>query len=570
MKIKNKLLLSLSILSVGLILSSCGGENPSDLSDSFDSSLIESNEDLSSDINSSEEQAELKFKSAVLTPTENEGELKVKAEINGLNGKIYYVISDEENDVTPDDIVNAEGFIHSNVSEITLLEEIVSNLEAGKTYYAYFVIKYNEQYSVIQKKTATTYKNPIDMGEGTVENPFKVYSIEDLEHVGLGVYDAYNLDWSKTSCYKLQNDIDLSTKYGENLSSWIPLSLNTNGIFDGNGYTISNMYINNPSSDTNLGLFQQINTGAVVKNLTISNATIISNGYNDKPRLEDFSTNLDGYNASGIYVGTLSGDVKGTVENCHIKNASLNISGGRVGGITGRLYSDTGTSSSIKNCSVDENTTIKGYSRLGGIAGLVDAKSNASFEQSIIEDVEFNGIIEGKNNTFEVINNNETVNVTVVAEYIGGIAGYYRSASIKNAVSTGIIKGYRHVGGIAGFQQYNSKVADHNTTIDNVLFNGSLFIETGTNVGPIVGNRSTSNTTENDIETKVQVTNAYFTNNAKMYVNETEIEFDSIHKNAKFGKLVTLDDAWYNNNLTSFDFVNTWTLNDNNIPSLKK
>lgn len=566
MKIKNKLLLSLSILSVGLILSSCGGNS----SASSDSSSFESNENLSSDINSSEEQVELKFKSAILTPTENEGELKVKAEINGLNGKIYYVISDEEKDVTPDDIVKAEGFIHSNVSESTLLEEIIQNLEAGKTYYAYFVIKYDDQYSVVQKKTATTYKNPIDMGEGTIDNPFKVYSIEDLEHVGLGVYDAYNLDWSKTSCYELQNNIDLSTKYGENLSSWIPLSLNTDGVFDGNGYTISNMYINNPNSDTNLGLFQQINTGAVVKNLTISDAVIISNGYNDKPRLEDFSTNLDGYTASGIYVGTLSGDVKGAVENCHIKNASLNITGGRVGGITGRLYSDTGTSSLIKNCSVDENTIIKGYSRLGGIAGLVDAKSGASFEQSIIEDVEFNGTIEGKNNTFEATNNDETVNVTVVAEYIGGIAGYYRSTSIKNAVSTGTIKGYRHVGGIVGFQQYNSKVPDHNTTIDNVLFNGNLYIEAGTNIGPIVGNRSTSNTTETDIETKVQVTNAYFTNNAKMYVNETETEFDSIHKNAKFGELVTLDDTWYNDNLTSFDFVNTWTLNDNNIPSLKK
>lgn len=571
MKNKKKLIFNLCILSAGFILASCGGNNnPPTSSEEPVSEQTSISEENSSEQTSVSEGIVLKFKSAVLSSTENEGELKIKAEINGTEGKIYYVLSDEEKELTGEEIVSGEGFDVKGSSESTYLEEFIRDLEPGKMYYAYFVIKHNDSYSAIQKKSATTYKNAVDMGEGTPENPFKVFSIEDLEHVGLGVYDAYNLDWSKTSCYQLQNNIDLSTKYGENLASWIPLSLNTDGVFDGNGFEVSNMYINEPSSTVNLGLFQQVNLGATVKNLTLSNVTIISNGYNDKPRLEDLSTSVDSYTAGGIYVGAVSGDIKGTVENCHVKNASITVSGGRVGGIAGRLYSDNETKSTIRNCSVDSQTTIKGYSRLGGIVGLVDAKSSAVFEQPVIENVRFDGTIEGTSYSFEYDDGASKTNVTVVAEYIGGIAGYYRSATIKNAVSTGTIKGYRHVGGIVGFQQYNNKVPNNNTTIDGALFTGSLTIESGTNVGPIVGNRSTSNTTEADVETKVQLTNAYYSDSAKMYVVEDEISFDSLNKNAKFGELVTLSEDWYSDHLTTFDFEKVWTLDANFVPTFKK
>ena len=188
---------------------------------------------------------ELKFKSAVLVSVEGTSDLNIKASVQGEKGVIYAVLSKEDSSPAASAIVEGKNFVWADHSvEGQALEATISDLEAGKPYYAFFVIKHENVFSDIVRKTATTIEPDVDKGEGTAENPYKVSTIEDLEHVGTGPYDTYNLDWNADNTYYiLENDIDLTSKYGENKESWTPIKIGRESVFDGNGHTITGVYL---------------------------------------------------------------------------------------------------------------------------------------------------------------------------------------------------------------------------------------------------------------------------------------------------------------------------------------
>lgn len=513
----------------------------------------------------SEEKTELKFKSAVLLSIDGTSDLSIKASIQGEQGAIYAVLTKEDTTPTVDAIISGKDFVWAgNSGTSQTLEATITNLEAGKAYYAFFVIKNENEFSSIVRKTATTIEPNVDKGEGTKENPFKVSTIEDLEHVGAGPYDTYNLDWNADNTYyRLENDIDLSAKYGENKANWTPIKIGREAEFDGNGHTISGVYIS-ATSTTNLGLFEGINISGVVKNLNLTNVRITSNGMVERPKVYDdtlegekkfTSTNADG-TSEGIYVGALTGDCKGTIENVKVTDAILKVSGSRVGGLTGRIYSDEGTACKVDRVSVE--ATIEGVSRLGGIVGLIDAKSKTNFETPVITNAYFKGTI---TSTTEF----PTPGTYIAGEYIGGFAGYARAFTASNIVVDATIKGERHVGGVVGFLQFNTNVPAHNSVIKDSIFRGNLSIKIGTNMGPIVGNRSNSNATEENC-----AASGFYLSNAVFMKNENVMEFDALNATAKFGTAVeSLSAEWYTTNLPSFDFESIFVLDDNHFPKLK-
>ena len=158
----------------------------------------------------------------------------------------------------------------------------------------------------------------------------------------------------------LNNDIDLSTVCSETLGSWTPIGTDTNkfeGTFNGNGHTISNLYIN---SNTNqyTGLFG-FAENATIKNLVMENINIL-NSYTDNPNAGGVLTRGDTCNIinCGIKSGTISSN---------INNGNSNIC---IGSIAGRLYS-----SMISNCYNtatiygQNQSTTKNETKLGGICG---------------------------------------------------------------------------------------------------------------------------------------------------------------------------------------------------------
>ena len=135
-------------------------------------------------------------------------------------------------------------------------------------------------------------------------------------------------------------------------------SVGYEGIFDGQGYTIAlfpqDMLV---EGDAVLGLFGTLKSGAVVKNLSISN------------RVErTFNNNGPSYTYSGeytVYFGLVAGRVLegATVSGCRVANGTISISNGVLGGIVGINY---GT---VENC-VSYNMILTGPSgRVGGIVG---------------------------------------------------------------------------------------------------------------------------------------------------------------------------------------------------------
>ena len=193
---------------------------------------------------------------------------------------------------------------------------------------------------------------------------------------------------------KLANDIDL------NNHNWKPYSFN--GSFDGDGHTISNLYINRTDNEP-CGLVRNF-YGGEISNLTIRGVNIKST-----------------YDNTGAIAGS-----GGTLSNCHlVLTSGSKIEGCEyVGGLIGY-----GSHTKITNCSVtslDSETYIYGTEYVGGICGRSVEATDCHVSCNI-----YGG------------------------SCVGGIVGIY--GSVEDCFFQGNINGETEVGGIMGFAD-NSKI----------------------------------------------------------------------------------------------------------------
>ncbi len=218
------------------------------------------------------------------------------------------------------------------------------------------------------------------------------------------------------------------------------------GTFDGNGHSISNMFIDSTESGT--GLFNWL-TGTVT-DVTLDNALVIGAGY-------------DAGGIAGI-MNTYNDNVQ--VTDC--QNNGLVIGVEDVGGIVGGAYSfdgdyveDTDGSAAIIGCTNDSQ--VIGTDDVGGIAGYLDSYCNIS-----------------------ACGNNGAVTATDADDsHAGGITGYLypytadEVEKIENCYNTGTIAGAGdHLGGIAG---------ELNGNISHCFNTGDVIGSGGLGVGGIVG-----------------------------------------------------------------------------------
>lgn len=221
-------------------------------------------------------------------------------------------------------------------------------------------------------------------GAGTVDNPYLISTPAQL--------DAVRND--KTAHYKLVANINLAdylSSGGDGYNSgagWQPigavgpsnnLDLNAfKGTFDGNGHTISGLFINNTNTNTSLSsLFGRLGSGAVVKDLGVTDVNITSAGtyvgaiagrLNDNSLITGcytsgtISTNSS---TSYVYAGGIVGYAENSsrIENCH-SLCTVSTSGVYAGGIAG--YIESG--SVITNCYA--TGSITGYYYVGGVVGV--------------------------------------------------------------------------------------------------------------------------------------------------------------------------------------------------------
>ena len=171
--------------------------------------------------------------------------------------------------------------------------------------------------------------------------------------------------------FVLANDIDLSA-YSTG-AGWMPIG-NFKGTFDGNGYVISNLYINRPDRNY-VGLFGS--TDGTVKNIGVENINIIGKDY--VGGLVGFN---NGYNISNCYsTSTVNG--KETV-----------------GGLVGSTYNGSKINNSYST------GTVRGDINVGGLVGWNNAGSriNNSYSMGSVSGTNTVGGLVGLNNNSSSVN----------------------------------------------------------------------------------------------------------------------------------------------------------------------
>ena len=195
--------------------------------------------------------------------------------------------------------------------------------------------------------------------DGTQAHPYRISTATQLKNFATAVNGG-----EKSAHAKLMNNIDLKDVCGES-NSWNPIGNDAHqyiGTFNGNGKTISGLYIYNSTADDQ-GLFGYVGTGGTVKDLTVS-GSVSGNNYvggiagQNGGRITDcaFSGNV---NVSDSYVGGVVGLNSGSVTNCYnIGDVSGIIS---AGGVVGQ------NSSTVENCY--NIGKVRGYIYVGGVVG---------------------------------------------------------------------------------------------------------------------------------------------------------------------------------------------------------
>ena len=227
-----------------------------------------------------------------------------------------------------------------------------------------------------------------------------------------------------------QNDIDLSTVCSATLGNWTPIGLINRpfaGIFNGNNYKVSNLYINDTETIWARGLFAACK--GEILNLGVENINIAS-------------TNTQ-------FVGGISGlmSENGKIEKCYSTgNISGNIS--YAGGISGGNYGAT-FSYTIKECYSGVN--IKSQSRTGGIVGDNNTGGTISncYNFGEVESSDYVGGIAGINEG-NIINCYNVANIIAISSRVGGITGAL-AGKVENSYNIGKVSGdVNYKGAIVG------------------------------------------------------------------------------------------------------------------------
>ncbi len=269
------------------------------------------------------------------------------------------------------------------------------------------------------------------VGNGSKGNPYEISTAAELAW-----FRDYVNGGKLSVCAKLTADIDLkdfchAADASKEEQSWEPIgngSKRYSGTFDGNGHTISNLYIK--VQRYGVGFFGYMEYGTI-KNIVFDNAQVENTGNNYK------------YPYTGIVVGAAFGTLQNlkTLKNCSVKS-SVRALGGIAGTIT-------------QSCSnLENNATVSGIYEVGGIAG--------SFSQYTLSSCVNNGMVT-ENSSGEC----------------GGIVGFLSSGTIEDCANYGNVTGTNEIGGIVGCAQDNS-------TIKRTLSSGDITSQ-ASRAGIIVG-----------------------------------------------------------------------------------
>lgn len=291
-------------------------------------------------------------------------------------------------------------------------------------------------------------------GDGTAENPYQISSAAELywfaELVNGSLTDG--TPQNTAACAKLTADITVNSNLLSSLdiwegevrnswtfTSWTPIGKYENeyiGTFDGDGKTVSGLFLNDSNADW-VGLFGLIGSGGTVKNVGV----------------------VDSYFKANYRVGGLCGEnYEGTISNCYnTGTVSCKVSTGLevyIGGVCGINFCGT-----ITNC---HNT------------GAVSGEYQGNDETKNV----YAGGVCGENQDGTIVNcyNTGTVNGKTTISlgiYVGGVCAYSDgSIGISNCYNTGNVTG--ESASEAGYVKVGGVCASNGASISNCYSTGTV------------------------------------------------------------------------------------------------
>lgn len=345
-------------------------------------------------------------------------------------------------------------------------------------------------------------------GTGTSSDPYQIASLSNL-------YWMSQNTSSWTKCFIQTADIDATATNGwhngEGFSPIGSLSDVFSGVYNGQGYSISNLSINRQNDYS--GLF------GVTNYCKISNVIFVN-------------PNITGGDSTGVLIGSSDHT---DIDNVRLEN--VNVNGGiYCGSLVGRArYGD------IYNCSA--SGIVDGQKYVGGLLGATFFLCNVydcfADVEVVASDIIAGGFVGYCN--YSYINKCYALGNTEALSYIGGFVGYYmkyielKTTAITNCFSHGdvICNGYTlRVGGFAGY----------------VL--GGIEINNCYSIGSTLGNAA------NDLNHGFigrTVTHSSF--NENFFDSETSNQTTGIGATAKLTPEMKMQSTF-----STWDFSNTWDM----------
>ncbi len=258
----------------------------------------------------------------------------------------------------------------------------------------------NNQYPHLQWSTSGDEPGE----EGTETNPFLITSVADLVKLGTDV-NSGTVNGYAGKYFLLTTDLDL-----KEIKNWVTIGYGYpeidktfQGIFDGNGKTISNLTIDGSTYSYldgfyHGGLFGRITNNAQLKNLKLTNVNIK-------------------YSSSGALVGMTN---NASIIKCYSDGT---ISGSYSGGLIGEAYNTT-----ISQCCSD--VFVDGASQTGGLIGTIN--------NCIVNDCYSTGKVKG-------------------SREVGGFGGNIYESTISNCYSSSyVISSDSYCGGFGGYINHST------------------------------------------------------------------------------------------------------------------
>ena len=215
------------------------------------------------------------------------------------------------------------------------------------------------------------------------------------------------------------------------LTEWEPIGARWSpytGTFDGQGYTISGLYFNNPHSSY-VGLF-----GCIGANGKISNVGV-----------------LDSYFQFSTLGGGVCGVNYGTVRDC--RNTGSVRGFGSIGGVCGFNEKGGIIENSFNEGTVSVSGTGDNVQNVGGVSGHNKGTIKSCYNTASVSGQVSVGGVCGFNSVGTITNcfNEGTVSGQNI---VGGVCGNGCGVTTTNCFNKGTVRGQIHVGGVCGYDYY--------------------------------------------------------------------------------------------------------------------